>query len=217
MLCAAPNLLECTFCNIAFSERHYAPKTYFRTHPRLRHLHLGIPGDSDSATSASILHDVTLPALETLSIALLVDIPSHSVVDFLTRSSPPLRKLTIPAWTPLGQWTVETIEGLFGVLPRLTHLDLRKILPDIFEPMAIQALRQLPSLCSFSVDGFTPPTRSQFEEILRVLRTRPKIQSLSITWDHSEHCPDPDIVEALRELVAGGMEICVGSGGRNLV
>ncbi|KAJ7165874.1 hypothetical protein C8R46DRAFT_1035208 [Mycena filopes] len=183
--------------NIAFYERYDdRPKTYFRTHMRLRHLHLGIPDESkpEPGSSAYILQEMTLPALETLSIPWL-DIPSLSV----------------------RHTQAETIEGLLGVLPRLTHLDLRNMLPDVFEPMAIQALRQLPSLCSLSVHGFATPTRSQYEEILRVLRTRPKIQSLSITWDHrSKRCPDPDIVEALRQLVAGGMEICVGSGGRNL-
>ncbi|KAJ7165883.1 hypothetical protein C8R46DRAFT_1096476 [Mycena filopes] len=186
----------------------------FVPHLRLRHLHFGIPDDPDSASSACILQLMTMPALETLSIPWL-DISPVTVVDFLIRSSAPLRKLAMALHSYRGQWTAETIDGLLRALPCLTHLDLQDLPANIFEPIAIRSLSQLPSLCSLTVHYYAP-TRSEYEDILRVLRTRPKIQSLRIIFSGGLQ-PDPDILVALRELVAGGMEIYVGPEGTNLV
>ncbi|KAJ7184491.1 hypothetical protein C8R46DRAFT_983547 [Mycena filopes] len=228
MLCAAPNLLECVFKKVFFSDEdhdHGYDYRQFRLSLRLTHLHFGTLDDPDSFSSAAILKHMTMPALETLSITWL-DIPPSRFVDFFARSSPPLRKLAMAA-EPFGAregWTAETIQSLLRSLPCLTHLDLQGYTvneaDDIFAYMVLQALSQLPDLWSFTVRHYAP-TRSQYEDILRVLRTRPKIQSLSISYrlrhGPNGHRPDPDIVEALQELVAGGMKICIGPSGTNLV
>ncbi|KAK7049098.1 hypothetical protein R3P38DRAFT_2872652 [Favolaschia claudopus] len=101
LLRVAPHLSKCEFTN---SMMHRDPdKTQTQavaplTLAHLRDLRLGSRSRSNTAV---ILPHLTLPALETLHITML-DISEENLIEFLVRSSPPLRSLAldVPKNTP---------------------------------------------------------------------------------------------------------------------
>ncbi|KAJ7738347.1 hypothetical protein B0H16DRAFT_96434 [Mycena metata] len=205
ILKAAPALLECNFDG-----------TYFRgeneIHTPVTHLSLQILrlGWKRNENSAEILGYLTLPALQTLYIADF-DIEPDIFFDFLRRSAPALRSLSIS--TDVG-W--EIMRECFQLLPGLTAVDLA------FEEdfSFLEELRSpgfLPSLRHLTIRRLNPD-RSCYETLISMLSTRrasrpSQIQSFQLfSWGSPRNRLDPDIVASLRQLVTDGLIIHVASG-----
>ncbi|KAF7331025.1 F-box domain-containing protein [Mycena venus] len=237
MLCAAPNLVECTFEGIQHEvDRSYSIFNSMRdtwsTHLCLKHLLLGTEG-SDSST-AEILNHLALPALETLAMKFFsITVPDF--LAFLTRSSPPLRSLKLPVH-PYVNWETVDAESLFQLIPSLTHLELTFARYDLgeepFESLVIHPLRgnSLPNLSSLTIRGRYSPNHLEFKKLVDALAARRAFvdsklssfaflysmsakeeeyrQGVSGQWHTGEL--EEDVLLTLQALSADGMEIHVG-------
>ncbi|KAF7352397.1 F-box domain-containing protein [Mycena venus] len=101
-----PNLVDCSFC--VFDDDTDGLEIF--SHPNIQHLtlfestpqvNLYASDFGEGASSARILTLVTLPALQTLEIQGVDDFEEDELDLFLSRSSPPLRKLIV---RPLPSW-----------------------------------------------------------------------------------------------------------------
>ncbi|KAJ6451470.1 hypothetical protein C8R47DRAFT_301112 [Mycena vitilis] len=104
-----PNLTHCALAAFDLPSSPSSPTSFFPlmnvaaehdlkpiTHPRMRHLTLfNSKSDRVLANSADVLAFLTLPALETLEIRGVKDFDGVVLDSVLSRSSPPLRKLSI--------------------------------------------------------------------------------------------------------------------------
>ncbi|KAJ7911090.1 hypothetical protein B0H13DRAFT_2010505 [Mycena leptocephala] len=206
MICAAPNLVECTFIDIS----------YKRTHLHLKHLHLGLEG-----YHASPLETLFMP---------FFDIGQPDFVAFLTRSSPPLRslRLFISTYNDLdlsfAEHTEEThvytafspslviIHSLrdLTLLPNLRNLTSRRYTPDRSD---------YEKLVEVLVARSSSPSKMHS---FRFLWT-PKIKSVSeqqrerLRGNLRREFPDAHIIQAMQALVADGMEIHIGPEGNNFI
>ncbi|KAJ6544582.1 hypothetical protein DFH09DRAFT_1367795 [Mycena vulgaris] len=213
-MCAAPNLVEFTLdgvdCDVYCAND--VDWTGPFTHTSLRHLYLG---KGERITTAAILSYLTLPALQTLHISNF-DIPHHAALSFLTRSSPPLQLLCMA--TPLMGWSAQSISSYFRLLPGLTDLELRC---GSYSEDAIPFLRVLatsdnflPNLCNLTIrDLFLD--RTGYKNLIRVLSdrrtsSRSKIQAFRLDHNRADEI-NGDIVVALRQLVADGMDIHIST------
>ncbi|KAJ7123820.1 hypothetical protein C8R43DRAFT_1031662 [Mycena crocata] len=199
MLCASPNLVECTFEAINF--RAVPDDLSISSHPSLRHLHF------TSLSSVEILRYLTLPALESLWIPSL-DISDGQFLDFLTRSSP-LRclRLTMPTFVCL-------VKSLDRLAPNLVELDLTWCDDSDFLDELIGYLSQalIPNLRSLTLRQIRPEP-SQYESLVGLISGRQsRLRTVRLLWPYSQpiRSPDAGTIAALRELVAHGMEIHVG-------
>ncbi|KAJ6561473.1 hypothetical protein DFH09DRAFT_494372 [Mycena vulgaris] len=97
----APDLEECTFI-VEICAPSTPPQAV--THPHLKTLCL-LP-DSDGEGWADILTFLTLPAVETFHLERIPKVEASILQTLLSRSSAPLRKLTVcpPKWGQYGQW-----------------------------------------------------------------------------------------------------------------
>ncbi|KAJ7745221.1 hypothetical protein DFH07DRAFT_1063244 [Mycena maculata] len=221
MLSAAPNLVECTFYDVWFGGDH--PPTSLVTHTSLRDLYLGgSPTGSffetiDRESSAAILLYLTLPVLERLWITNL-DISSDNLFDFLERSSPPLRYLYMDCNNEPGD-----AEHFLQLIPTVTDLYIwfNAFSENfVFSMMAALASGFLPNLRNLIIHG--AQRRSPYEQVLSTLSARrasgSPLQSFKWwEWVHGGSELSPEIVTALRELVADGMDIHIGQEGHNLI
>ncbi|KAJ7755182.1 hypothetical protein B0H16DRAFT_1372169 [Mycena metata] len=220
LLCAAPNLVKCVWDGLIFprdiSRNHEYPTSY--THPSLKSLLLG-PDDQDPSGTGCILRFMTLPALETLSIPFLLIAPSD-FISFLTRSSAPLRTLSMKVDRFGPMWSIEAMDAFFRVLPTLTHLSLQLGRGNqFFGFLVLRSLRELPNLRDLQIRECAPLARVQYEELVSALAARTEMRSFRFAWSDSfaGHTPDPDILILLQEIAENGMEMHVGLEGSNLI
>ncbi|KAF7352427.1 F-box domain-containing protein [Mycena venus] len=132
-----PSLTHCAFAAFdlspsssprSFSQSSVAmnadPESF--THPNVRHLQL-FSSTSDSgllADSVCVLAFLTLPALQTLEIRGVKDYDQTVIDSFLSRSSPPLRRLSIsPLDSQKGSTHLSSLTESFTTLP-LTDLEM---------------------------------------------------------------------------------------------
>ncbi|KAJ7746331.1 hypothetical protein B0H16DRAFT_1889151 [Mycena metata] len=194
ILRSAPSLLECTFT--AWGKDGGGRKPAVFAHSTLQSLTL--LGDSDTtAWGTNFLQLLTLPALQSLSIldCKNADFDDDAFHTFLSRSSPPLRKLVIrladgtgldkkallmPGLVDLELWQVRktfvtlVFDG-FGsdasLFPKLQHLALlgcragRKLEPPVFQLLETVA----------------PGLRARWE--VRQSGELAELKSFGITWD----------------------------------
>jgi hypothetical protein len=200
MICAAPNLVECTFIDISYKVDFYHSPPGQGTHLHLKHLHLGLEGyhasrSYNSHSPAVILPLLTLPALETLFMPRF-DIGQPDFVAFLTRSSPPLRSLRLFISTYNGWQSTRVVENAFRLLPNLTDLDLSfaehteetQVTAFSRSLVIIHSLRDLtllPNLRNLTSRRYTPD-RSDYEKLVEVLVARSsspsKMHSFRFLW-----------------------------------
>ncbi|KAJ7108305.1 hypothetical protein C8R44DRAFT_938338 [Mycena epipterygia] len=210
MMCAAPGLEECTFDKVMFSGSKH-PASLSR-HTSLRQLRLH---------SADILRSLELPALESLGISYF-NITRDEFLDFLTRSSAPLQSLNMVIPARLGwpsrqaeDWSIVQLERLCRLVPLLTDFTITKSPPSfpIVELLASRSPQQqlLPNLRKLTLRSFTPED-SQYKMAVRMLYSRrSQLQMFRLVLSGNMDPPETEIIAALRELVADGMEIHVGT------
>ncbi|KAJ7133413.1 hypothetical protein C8R44DRAFT_772372 [Mycena epipterygia] len=212
MLCAAPDLVECTFTGI-FHRSLFGPpdaESMF-THPCLKHLSLD--GRGSVRSGIKILQYLVLPALESLSISYF-DIPYDDFLAFLTRSSPPLQSLRmIVQWR---RWTGDMLEGILRFVPSLTELYLSEAntSPLLHSPLDVPALvssELLPKLRRLTISWEDhPPQYAQLVSALHLWRASGKqIPSLRVICSEQNE-PDVDIRAALQQFVVDGLDIYIG-------
>ncbi|KAJ7488860.1 hypothetical protein FB451DRAFT_1125105 [Mycena latifolia] len=218
MLRAAPHLVHCTFRGIFYHAT--SPGNSELRHPNLKHLVIGGPG---RVSSTHILRSLTLPAMESLAISHL-DIRPHDFLDFLTRSSAPLKSLEMG----IENWLSPMVERFLQLLPVLTDLQLEfsdtKLSPflEILATGHGSPVQLLPNLCHLTVRGY-PLDRAEYEKLVTLLSARrasrlPIKTFRGIWWSMMQgHTIDADIRVALQQLVTDGMEIYIGTVAERLI
>ncbi|KAJ7088400.1 hypothetical protein B0H15DRAFT_289904 [Mycena belliarum] len=163
----APNLTACTFLDL---ETHLDTDTPVDTLVlrRLRSLEF-----NDECQALRILEHLSLPALEALSLPMLVKVsPDSHLMSFLHRSSPPLQKLNI-GYDEESDYTA--MEDLLRLLPGLTQLELNwsynDYLPSLFTTLTKSRSTFLPLLQHLKITNYTLSTAAG-EVIHRALSAR---------------------------------------------
>ncbi|KAJ6525037.1 hypothetical protein DFH09DRAFT_1286223 [Mycena vulgaris] len=221
-----PNLVEWTLDNVCISEVSEAPLGLVL--PSLRHLSFGTAegGYSDS----SIIKYLSLPALETLSVSLVLLSTDISDLDlFLRRSSPPLRKLAVGvhARTAFMPQLQKQIVASLRLLLSLTHLELDEpesdIATAIFAALLSDPSAFLPELRSMKMGCLRQRlSDDSYEMLVRVLSLRrAQLVYFELRWSpfSSRRASEPNarLVEVFRQFVAEGMEIHIGTKDLNLI
>ncbi|KAJ7457333.1 hypothetical protein FB451DRAFT_593093 [Mycena latifolia] len=222
MLRVCPNLVECTL-----QEVHYGDESDVDVDaaeilvlPHIRHFKFG----TDShITGDSLLRHLSLPSLQTLFI-LLDQLEVAEILQFLARSLPPLQELIIGD-TLRGaiQWTLDETQYCFSLLPTLTHFELRQLEPDDAADhlLAILANSRLPpNLSTITFQFFHPPRVPWLQEFCDALLSRrnPSLVAVRIIWKFERPmAPAETILAQLRQLVADGMTIHVGTEKTNYI
>ncbi|KAJ7463731.1 hypothetical protein FB451DRAFT_1094883 [Mycena latifolia] len=230
MLRAAPHLVHCTFRGIYYhvDDIHglasLVNSELIIIHPSLKHLVLGGP---DFPSSAHILRSLTLPAMESLVISHM-NIGSGDFLEFLTRSSAPLKSLDMQIARRAARWSGTTVERLFRLLSVLTDLQLVFADAEISSFLEILATSHgslaqfLPNLSNLTLRG-PPLDRAEYEKLVTLLSarraSRPSIKTFrGIWWSVTPgYTLDTDIRVALQQLVTDGMEIHIGTVEENLI
>ncbi|KAJ7185406.1 hypothetical protein C8R46DRAFT_378519 [Mycena filopes] len=195
ILRAAPCVVDCEIAgpNTRTVTDHATPLAL--THHHLQHLRLGRQSFHSTPPifhTPTILHYLTLPALQTLFISYFDDLDPNVFGDFLLRSSPVLRSLHLI-----------TYESRFEALPMLPHLtDL------ILEFMSDVDTLNLFNDRYLNLRNLT--IRAGLVNVAEYVGTlqarRPRLRSLRVVHLESLQL-DEGTAAALQELVLDGMEI----------
>ncbi|KAK7022253.1 F-box domain-containing protein [Favolaschia claudopus] len=211
ILRAAPELSECHFDNIYYSEEideeQDFPLAKRLIHASLQRLYLGKvitngKNGKNSYNSSFILPYLTLPALESLHVS-DIDIPIESMTSFLARSSASLqslamRRLNISA--PLSSLVTMVLSN-YG-------LGDSPIFDALHKETSI-----LPNLQNLSIQGRVMEPE-HYETLLDMLalrresRTNP-LQSFHLSLTHVCMDPDEDATLRFHQLAADGMLVRV--------
>ncbi|KAJ7174044.1 hypothetical protein C8R43DRAFT_976983 [Mycena crocata] len=206
---AAPNIVECAFKSIRFREWDREPSSI--TLSCLQHLRFdGIERWRGPSNTAVILPYLILPTLQSLSISEF-HIRHDALLAFLTRSSPPLRSLTMdfpPEWT-----SAPVVKSVFQLLPNLTDLDLwtswgAKLAPFL---EALSTSDLLPILRNLTIRDY----QFHYEPLIAVFTSRQEqLKTFSII---SPSEPDANFLIHMRQCVTDGIHIYVGTEERNYI
>ncbi|KAJ6515452.1 hypothetical protein C8R45DRAFT_1205708 [Mycena sanguinolenta] len=237
-----PNLTHCAFAAFDVSSspaRQFSPSndivahndSKIFMHANLQHLKL-FESTSEStlcANSACILAFLTLPALQTLDIRDVEDYDETVLDSFLSRSSPPLRKLSIHPSKSRKSGTDLCLSRAFTMLP-LTDLEVRH--PDVHLLLGFldKHTTLLPNLRSLSLLGCRDPDQetsssvppSPVEMGASITKERgfsrdcAQIQSLRVISESRCTFSEEDLL-SLRQLKAAGMDIHIGTEGESII
>ncbi|KAJ7334956.1 hypothetical protein DFH08DRAFT_965689 [Mycena albidolilacea] len=203
LLSLAPNLMECTFhdvdCVSGLSDLDPRPKNLIL--PNLCRLSFGprtaIPNGEDG-----ILQCLSVPRLEVLSVS-LSNLSANDLISFLERSSPPLQELVISDVSGL----IHDIHfhDFLRLLPSLQHFEVWWPSDDLMTQLSAALEDSFwPNLRDLIIHNLSPTTT-----LLHTLYARrPQFQTLRIEMNG----PLPvEILSAMRELVASGIQIYIGT------
>ncbi|KAK7022459.1 hypothetical protein R3P38DRAFT_1118859 [Favolaschia claudopus] len=222
LLKTSPTLTHLSFSG-SFSVREtMADSTAPFTLPALRELHFPDYSPYSRVNATRILKYITLPALETLHIRCNANSENGSgeLLDFLTRSSPPLRSLFINS----SMWPSDIISSLeyLRIIPSLTDLSLvANDLISVLEmlPRAPDFLPNLRDLTCYPVSFLRP---GDYEIVVRMLDVRPlksfrlKMMDPSAAFGNAAPSWDPtpseDIIRELRRSRDSGVSVHVSAG-----
>ncbi|KAJ7728583.1 hypothetical protein DFH07DRAFT_945742 [Mycena maculata] len=231
ILAASPNVVRFTLDRIHFHVKGSTPASQRLTHSNLTDLSIG---GSLGPSSTFILPYLTLPALQRLSILECV-IAFKDFLAFLARSSSPLHSLSMKLPFRIRRDT--PADRFLELIPLITDLDLdllhgSKDLSDFGSSviLAIGSYNQLvPNLRHLTIRGSPEQLLPQYRQLLSAVYTRravphSQLQAFRFFWNDyfsiagvREINLDADIVIAMHELIADGMEIHIGTEERNLV
>ncbi|KAJ7453716.1 hypothetical protein B0H11DRAFT_2245351 [Mycena galericulata] len=207
----APNLVVCTVEARVHADHNLEHPVL----PSLRRLMFG-EGIDIAGPEDRFLEYLTAPRLEILSLS-MHDVISGRLLSFLKRSSPPLQELDVD---DRRDWDFAVLEECLLLVPTLSRFELRysttSVIEQLFATLANSA-RILPTLHSLTVHLFDPSpissaaSGSLWKTLLRALTAR-RTQLLIVHVTISRSKPAANILTALRELAAGGMDIFVGTG-----
>ncbi|KAJ7854316.1 hypothetical protein B0H14DRAFT_3136612 [Mycena olivaceomarginata] len=213
LLRLAPNLTECLFHNLQIVPD--VGTTEILVLPKLRQLMFG-EGGTCPTYSQDLLSHLSLPALETLGIAG----SSDNLFSFISRSSPPLVELVLG-----NGWDFGPSAQYLGILPHLRRLEVwypRCHSVEQFFVVLAESPFLLPRLDTlvmhFEEDGVYDLHDYFWEELNRALvarRTQFQLFHFMIPDDSLPEwkMPAPDLITALTELAADGVEIRLSADG----
>ncbi|KAJ7659409.1 hypothetical protein B0H17DRAFT_1185528 [Mycena rosella] len=196
-----PNLVECTLDDV-FWVGSYTPADRLVI-PHMRHLYLGEEGGS---SSAGILPHLSLPGLNTLFLP-YCDIEFHKPFGIFKTFFASVAKIYHGLRTVYGQWTRSEMQESLSLLPTLTHFELVELRWNSAAPNHF-----------LSILTDSPHLGPWYQELLTTLSTRRKINSVEVVWTGLwPERPLEDVYLPLRQYVAGGMKIYIGTDERNYV
>ncbi|KAF7328735.1 hypothetical protein MVEN_02502200 [Mycena venus] len=173
----------------------------------------GYPDSDDN-----ILNFLSLPTLEALSVSFR-QLHIADLVSFLERSSPPLQVLI--AGEGLGSSDFIKLHRCLTLVPTVTCFEIwwpdPNIVVDLFTALADSA-SLLPNLRYLTIHHVDESNilDSSCETLIRALSARrTELQVVRIIFD--DRPPPVDLLDALRKLVADGMEIYIGTKERNYI
>ncbi|KAJ7613224.1 hypothetical protein FB45DRAFT_274236 [Roridomyces roridus] len=212
MLHLAPNLVECNFVDVNYADGEDVQPW---TSSSLRHLRLdtGVGDEFRNPISSHILRHLTLPSLRTLRMRERND--QGMLIDFLTRSLPPLR--TLQFRSPVLTHTVVEIARMCPFLEEL-HVTLFGRVSDMFEVLATNP-DILPELRSITICDVVQ-LRNVYEHVLDFLRNRAIAKTLRIIVEelgslNEDRFCDRAIYTQFRKFHAAGINIHIGLPGIN--
>ncbi|KAJ7174043.1 hypothetical protein C8R43DRAFT_976981 [Mycena crocata] len=221
MLCAAPDVVDCTFDGPVYDIENDFPPFKSTTHSNLRHLRLR--RNTFASSTAVMLRYLTLPALESLDIPVL-DISCGEFLAFLDRSLPPLCSLRIEISFHAG-WSADMVQSFLHLVPSLTSLELDINLARIsgtdFLDAFLKAMEAddcLPNLRTLTFYT-SVPRREQYERLVGVLTPARacQLETFRVVTVRQDPAPGADVVARLRERLEDGIDIHVGPEGKNYI
>ncbi|KAJ7472164.1 hypothetical protein FB451DRAFT_1252049 [Mycena latifolia] len=216
MLRVCPNLVNCTFDTVSYSDAEEAEEEDLVL-PHLRHLNFG-PCPHSCSSEILMLYTSALN-LETLGLSpYCLDVPL--ILDFIHRSSSALQKITLGSNPEPFDWTKDAMETCFHFLPILTHLEfggLTQFAADNFVTILADSPHLFPNLSTITFwrPVFSHPPTAWYHRLVNALfSSRERIHFVRILWievpSHVEN-----ICAVFRQLVADGMTIHIGTEEKN--
>ncbi|KAJ6489174.1 hypothetical protein C8R47DRAFT_1125238 [Mycena vitilis] len=216
-----PNLVECTVHNV-FQPDHFSedilglPPARIRpvVLPHLLSLDLGNIRTTRSFDGDRILKYLTLPALETLTLPRSPG-SSQDVVDFLSRSSPPLQRLDLSDRFR----TLSDLDAFLSLFPDLTHLACQgEFVEDFFSALAAAPAFFHPNLRSLEIEHRVPLSAAGYRKVFHALSIR-SAQLVRVKLNCGSHHGHPgiDVGHGWQQLVANGMDVHIGTADINFL
>ncbi|KAJ7641705.1 hypothetical protein FB45DRAFT_900830 [Roridomyces roridus] len=159
----------------------------------------------------TILGRISAPRLECLDLYGLGMHDNDPLTSFLRRSSPPLQKLHI-----VNVQNSRTVDEILSLLPTTTHVEFEYFGQRVAQDLFTQVLEQptmLPNLQSLHCALM--PSDLPWDAIPGVLSAR-RARIQSVRLECNAISIPADCLNALRDLSAGGMHICIGNKTRTI-
>nr|GAT59354.1 predicted protein [Mycena chlorophos] len=216
----AANLTHCTLLNVATGIDDDVEANVRL--PRLCVLNMDGPYMDDFLHVLSFL---TLPTLHTLSLGSLeedtldhpTDIYWTSLESFLTRSAPPVTRLSVSADT----WSADDLLNCIQLMPSVVHLEIIGF-TDGFSgllPLVQTAETYVPCLQTLVFRAKTPPTSYEVLLLILLARTSPNLRepysrltNFECTWSDPNEYPgvDEETLEQFRIFASRGLSVHLG-------
>ncbi|KAJ7666707.1 hypothetical protein DFH06DRAFT_1184552 [Mycena polygramma] len=206
LLRMAPNLVECTF-HMSYCDPHYNGEIIILRD--LRCLKFGA-NINLLRSDAGILRYLDLPRLETLFVP-LARIHYTVFSAFLERSSPPLQTLVLGDACSLS---FTELNECLRLVPSLINLELSgSCTDDILSELADSPSHFLPNLRRLRIQIRHDLSEESYLRLLRALSVRRARLACFTLTRFNGVLPEPclDIRAGLRQLIADGMEISIGT------
>ncbi|KAJ7486698.1 hypothetical protein FB451DRAFT_1227841 [Mycena latifolia] len=216
MLRACPALVKFTLEQVFYPLADFYHETEILVLPHLQYLKFH--------GNEHILRYVTLPALQKLFIPFLD--PRCVVLDLVQlfrRSAAPVHTLVVDDLRRRG-WTPQETQECLSLLPKLAHFTLVDPLDASMDHLITalaDASNLLPNLSKLQVRLTHPrgPLGAWYHKLPGVLAARrTQIRTVRIVWKRGLlEKPSEEVAVNLRQLVADGMEIHIGTTDGNLI
>ncbi|KAJ7659433.1 hypothetical protein B0H17DRAFT_1212961 [Mycena rosella] len=217
ILQACPNLVGCTFDHIFYDEDD-KPEAHVWT--CMRHLKFGTYPHPSSELA---LQYMSTPQLEVLHFPAFGS-NANVLLDFLKRSSRPLKKLMLGGPKFRVSWTRQQLEECFSLLPNLTHVELNHPgheASDPFTTILANSPHLVPNLSRITLrqPTLSMPWLRWYQKLVAALLCRETMYFVRIVYYDKVSTPrlTEAICFALRQLVAGGMKIHIGTEVHNYI
>ncbi|KAJ7457920.1 hypothetical protein B0H11DRAFT_2286716 [Mycena galericulata] len=214
----APNLVECVLDCVhpTWSSRVQEPLVL----PTLRRLMFGTDGDFPHSDDGLLMH-LTIPRLEALTLSMRA-ISFADVLSFLKRSLPPLQQLVLGDGVEYGG--IDQLVECLRLVPTVAHFELwypETRAAGVFTLLEETPSRLLPNLRNLNIRPISRISDYLWEILLSALIVhRTQIQIVHIEykiWLSASLKPAPNILAALEELVAAGIEVYFGTATQNFL
>ncbi|KAJ7453697.1 hypothetical protein B0H11DRAFT_1820391 [Mycena galericulata] len=221
----APNLVECVLDRVYPAWYAIDDVQEPLVLPTLRRLMFAKDGEFPFSDDGILTH-LSIPRLEALTLSMR-GISFDDVLSFLKRSSPPLQQLVLGDGVDYER--VDQLVECLRLVPTVTHFELWHPefgVEGVFTFLAESPPHVLPNLQSLTIRPDSRISDSLWETLLSALVVRrTQLQTVHIKYDTISVAnissvyskPAPNILAALVELIAGGLDIYIGSETQNLL
>ncbi|KAJ6558236.1 hypothetical protein B0H19DRAFT_1376709 [Mycena capillaripes] len=211
LLRVAPNLIECIFEDVYLMYDTNSEPDEILVLPALRRLVFGEYGKCPDGYDG-ILNWLSPPGLEALSLP-LCNVSGDDLFAFLKRSSPPLKELILGDALDSGQ-----LRRCLSLVPNLVRFEVWCVqadsLAELFAALAGSSSPFIPNLRSLTIQRCAPaipdPTWKTLLRALAGRRTELHIVRIDMLLGAVKPTT-PDILAGFGELVAGGMQLFIGT------